>query len=65
MMKLRLILMVVLTAAANVAIIPADKALASSGLFLHLLIIPLIHLQVSALVIGTIRYLTRKSCPPS
>lgn len=65
MKTLRLALTIILTAAANVAILPADRHLAASGLFIDLLVIPLIHLQVSVLAIAAARYLTRKSCPQS
>lgn len=61
----RLAVTTILTTAANAAILPADRHLAASGLFLDLMVIPLVHLQVSVLAIAAARYLTRKSCPQS
>ncbi len=65
MKTFRLALTIILSAAANMAWLPIDRVFVSSGNVWHLLLIPLGHLQVSALVIGSIRYLTRKSCPQS
>ena len=65
MKTFRLALTIIIAAAANVAILPADRHLAASGLFLDLMVIPLVHLQVSILAIAAARYITRKSCPQS
>lgn len=65
MKTLRLAITIILAAAANAAILPADSRLAASGLFLDLMVIPLVHLQVSILAIAAVRYITRKSCPQS